>query len=140
MFTAFTLIEESKECCVVAKLLADNQHYKWAVYIAGYSIEFSLKALICKRKGFKTYPDEQSKYKKHDFNNLVNLADLRSDLKEYQDSNLEFQVNWSLTTDWSPDLRYEQFDPASSESRWLDFYDAITNEDSGVIVWLHSLI
>lgn len=43
-----------------AKLLLDNDYYSGAYYLAGYSIEFALKACISKKIRQSEIPDKNS--------------------------------------------------------------------------------
>jgi len=71
---------------------------KWAIYCAGYAIEFALKARICDVLGVDKLPAD---YETHDLNKLAQSAGIYDALKREQPQNWQ-----SITGTWSTALRY----------------------------------
>jgi hypothetical protein len=84
---------------VEAKVLCSSGHHKAAFYLAGYALEFALKAAVCrcldmpdffkeKQKGTAGYVGGVlEKYKTHDIKTLIVLAGLYSKLEHYKTTN-----------------------------------------------------
>ncbi len=71
---------------------------KWAIYCAGYAIEFVLKARICDVLGVDELPAD---YETHDLNKLAQSAGIHAALIREQ------KRNWqAITGTWSTALRY----------------------------------
>ena len=71
---------------------------KWAIYCAGYAIEFALKARICDILDVDELPAD---YETHDLNKLAQSAGIYDALRREQ------KLNWqSITGTWSTALRY----------------------------------
>lgn len=119
-----------------AKLLLDNNCYEGAYYLAGYAVECALKACIAKNTqlhDFPPKPDVVRNYYQHNLESLANLAGLQEELMNQQRSVVQFIETWRLVTRWSEQRRYETR-VGLKDAR--DFYRAIANSRSGVLVWL----
>lgn len=54
-------------------------------------------------------------------------------LKEKEKEDDEFKLNWTVAKDWSVESRYEyQIDQRKAK----DLYQAVTDENSGILTWL----
>ncbi len=71
---------------------------KWAIYCAGYAIEFALKAHICDVLDVDKLPVD---YETHDLNKLAQSAGIYDALKREQPQNWQ-----SIMGTWSTALRY----------------------------------
>jgi HEPN domain-containing protein len=83
-------------------------HREGAYYLAGYVVEFALKACIAKRTRRHEFPDRdrvKDSYT-HDFKSLIRLSGLSEELAKEIRSNKEFQANWTLVLEWGVDSRY----------------------------------
>lgn len=80
-----------------------------AYYLAGYSVELAIKAIIAKRFEEHTIPEKnlvREYYTGHSVENLLKLAKLQGAFQERQ-KNPDFSRNWSIVKNWSTDARYK---------------------------------
>jgi HEPN domain-containing protein len=70
----------AKERIAEAKILLDAQKWSGAYYLAGYAVEFGLKACIAKLTQPDEFPDKNfaTKCWVHDIEQLVDLAGLKA--------------------------------------------------------------
>lgn len=117
-----------------AIILLNVKRYSNAYYLAGYAVEIGLKACIAAQLSAETIPDKEviTKILKHEFKILVGLAGLAGPLKDMQDADDAFAMNWGLASQWSPDARYEATDPTSAQL----LISAIADPKSGVLQWI----
>ncbi|WP_305403898.1 hypothetical protein [Photobacterium leiognathi] len=69
----------------------------------------------------------------HNLRDLIGVAGLKQKLTEKENEDEEFKLNWAVAKDWSETARYET---GIDQNKAFDLYDAITSEESGVLVWL----
>jgi HEPN domain-containing protein len=120
-----------------AKVLLDNGCFPGAYYLAGYAVECALKACICKRVQQYDFPDRdlsQGSYT-HDLNKLLKTApsELRTDHEIKLNHDAAFTANWFIVKQWSEQARYNCFIHRQMAE---DLYNAITEEESGILTWL----
>lgn len=117
-----------------AKYLLDIGYYSGAYYFSGFSVELGLKACIAKNTKSRDFPDKRiwSNAYQHDLVKLVSVAGLKADLDSRQQSDSQFQVNWSVVKIWSNDSRYESRPRGDAE----DLYRAISQHGSGISQWI----
>lgn len=117
-----------------ALLLLNHSRWSNAYYLAGYSVEFALKACIAKQVSADTIPDKAilNGVLSHEYAKLVGLAGLKGDLKGEQDANPDFAANWGIVSEWSPDARYR----ANSAMETQLLLQAITAPNNGVLPWI----
>jgi hypothetical protein len=104
----------AKQKLAAAKCLLDNGHYDDAYYLAGYSIELYLKAMICKTLGIHNfYSFEEMKrkeivraYKSHNYEDLFVLSGIQSEFDAAIIEEPGFIKNWSLVNVWNEGTRY----------------------------------
>ena len=89
-----------------AQILHDNQKYDGAVYLCGYAVELSLKALVLRDKlwGFPEDSEEFRLYsdvRTHDLDKLLKTAGGAHLLNDRS-----FQTSWGHITGWSSEFRY----------------------------------
>ena len=118
-----------------ATVLVDNKCYQGAYYLLGYALECALKACITKQVHEHDFPNKQlanASYT-HDLSALLGVAGLSQELSKQEDHDGNFKLNWAVAKDWSETARY---DPVIEETKVKDFFEAITNDQSGVLKWL----
>ena len=120
-----------------AKLLLDNNCYEGAYYLLGYALECAIKACIAKQVKEHDFPDKQLANVSftHRLGDLLGVAGLKQKLQEKEKTDEEFKLNWAVTKDWSEDARYEHI---IEETLAKDFFRAITNEKTGILIWIKS--
>lgn len=116
------------------EILNDNKIYDIAMHDSGYIIEFALKAAVCKVEGFLEYPKD-NRYHTHRFDNLVKLAGLEEKLSQKKAMDREFMKNWSITTKWAVELRYQTIGK-DDESKSKSFVNAVKSDKGGVLPWI----
>lgn len=117
-----------------AKYLLDIGCYSGSYYFSGFSVELALKACIAKNTKSNDFPDKKiwrDAYQ-HDLTKLVSVAGLKSNLQLREQSDAQFQVNWSVVKIWSNDSRYESRPRGDAE----DMYRAISKHGSGILQWI----
>ena len=118
-----------------AKALLDTKYFQGAYYLAGYSLECAIKACIAKQVREFDFPNKElaQKSHQHKLNDLLGVAGLKQKLVEKETEDLEFKLNWAVAKDWTVESRYES---KIEESKARDLYQAVTNENSGILAWL----
>lgn len=139
---AFKKIEEAK--ALLASNLPDG-----AFYIAGYALEFSLKAAVCKTLRMddfflekKAAPSPVIKetlrgFKIHDYSQLLILAGLYYELESAKSNDRNLFRNWSIIEGmkWSEQCRYDYLIKSSNDvSNFIDAIDAKTK--GGFLQWI----
>jgi len=120
-----------------ATLLLDNDCYEGAYYLLGYSLECALKACIAKKIKEHDFPDKSlaNKSYTHKLDELIGVAELKPKLQKMKDNDEEFNLNWAVAKDWSEDIRYEK---SIAKTTAQDFFEAVTNNKSGILKWIKS--
>jgi hypothetical protein len=109
--------------------------YAGAYHIAGYAVEFGLKACIAKTVAEFEFPDReifQSAWT-HKIKELVGVAGLTAVLKADCTGNAVLESNWALAMQWKPEVRYRPF---VSERDATGLYRAIAARNHGVLQWI----
>ena len=117
-----------------AALLFEAERWSSAYYLAGYAVEFALKACIARRFAAEAIPDKKFvlAVHSHSLKELVGLAGLKAELLTHEGKDSHFAANWGITAQWLPDTRYEQTDKASAQY----LIEAIRQPDHGVLKWI----
>lgn len=117
-----------------AKVLLANGEYSGAYYLAGYVVEFALKACIAKQTRIHDFPEKQRAIDswQHDPNKLINTADLQTERNREISADKTFEANWNVVKDWKVDSRYEHTDRRKAEA----LIQAISDKRHGVLRWL----
>jgi hypothetical protein len=115
-------------------ILLRNKQYSGAYYLAGYAIECSLKACIARQTKRNDFPDKRlaNECYSHNLEKLLKIAGLEHDLQNTIQNNPPFEISWAVTKDWSEESRYQ----IKSRQEAFDIYQAITNEEHGVLEWI----
>jgi HEPN domain-containing protein len=102
-----------------AQALLAAKRYSAAYYLAGYAIEFALKACIARKTREDDFPPKEApRYYIHDLTKLADSAGLGAKIKEEANKNLRFEDNWTFVKDWTERTRYQSF----GEQRATDFW------------------
>jgi HEPN domain-containing protein len=121
-----------------AELLYNNVCYDNAYYLAGYSVELSLKARICKNLGIDslfTNTKYVKFFKVHDFDTLLMFSGLLEKFENDKASNIDLHTNWSYICQWKEDCRYHK----RGEKTQLEvqqFINAINDPVNGFLKWI----
>jgi hypothetical protein len=105
-----------------------------AYYLAGYAVEFALKACISRRTQRYEFPDKArviSSYS-HVLGELVGVANLEDARRERARTDPDFRVNWNVAKQWSEGSRYQHHTMESAQ----ELLEAVGNTRHGVIAWL----
>jgi hypothetical protein len=121
-----------------AKLLMREEHFSGAYYIAGYAIEFALKARIAAQFRADEIPDKDlvNAVYRHDLAKLLGLAGLETALKDACRSDSGLDRRWSIVKNWNEQARYSLW----TEDQAAAMIDAIDGSSSseGVFQWLNA--
>ena len=117
-----------------AKLLLDNRNYSGAYYLAGYSIEYALKACISRRIRQNEIPDKKFIIDcyTHNLKDLVKLANLETARATLEQANANFAANWAIVKDWNESSRYKTFNQIQAS----ELYTSITSRTGGILSWI----
>lgn len=124
-----------------AKCLHNNGFYDSAIYIAGYSIELALKAVICKKLSWTHYTpkvlraDTAKVFKAHEFLTLSVLGGVWFKIEKETDTNPIFKAHWAIISKWSELKRYEAIG-SNDKTKSEEFIEAIENPVDGVLTFL----
>ncbi len=101
-------------------------------YLAGYAVELALKACIAKSFKAVTIPDEDLVNATYSPTFPVGTAGLGADLRNREQADANFAVNWGIVSSWSPEARYARATQKQAE----DLLRAISDQDDGVLAWI----
>ncbi len=124
-----------------AKALHKSGFYDSAIYIAGYSIELALKAVICKKLDWveftpKSLRNETAKaFKVHDLLTLAIMGGVWTKIEQETNINPVFKANWDIISKWTESQRYEAIG-TNDEIKSKEFIEAIENQTDGVLFFL----
>ncbi len=129
----------------VAELLLQNGFLDDAYYIGGYAFELLLKAKICKTLAIPNFFDFDSArnrklpvakirrgekenlykpFKVHDYEQLLILSGLYTEFANKLSSDLSFNTDWSVISNWDENLRYTT---GSNQKDVRSFIESIKN-------------
>ena len=124
-----------------SKSLLKRKHYDGCCYLAGYSLEVALKAVICRQMNNDRFfdiirPETARAFKIHNLGELINLAGLSQELDDLKKTNPLLHDNWTYIQDtikWSEQLRYKTgLSQQNAESMIL----AISEPKNGILKWI----
>lgn len=118
-----------------ARVLLESENYQGSYYLAGYALECAIKACISKQVRQYDFPNKElaQKSHQHKLTDLLGVAGLKQKLSEKERADLDFKLNWAVAKDWTVESRYEC---SIESSKANDFFQAVTDENSGVLAWL----
>lgn len=116
-----------------AKLLLSAKAPDGAYYLAGYAVEYALKACIAKSTARHDFPEKQRVIDSytHDASKLIRIAGLKA-THDVAMRQLDFARSWDLVVQWSAQSRYRNYSVSQAEA----LIDAIENRNFGVLPWL----
>lgn len=117
------------------KILFEGESFDIVCQDGGYVIEYGLKSAICKCIKQNNYPAERKGYKTHDLNKLINFANLEDSLEGKIAIDLDFLVNWSLISKWTPEFRYKPIGTSKKKNAG-QYISAIESKKGGVYPWI----
>ena len=118
-----------------AQVLLDNSCFAGAYYLLGYAVECALKACIAKQIRRYDFPDRRlvNDSHTHDLEKLLNVSGMKHAMQSETQTNPNLAVNWAIVKDWSEQSRYSN---NISEIMARNFFSAVTEKDSGILLWL----
>jgi hypothetical protein len=118
-----------------AEILLTSSCYQGAYYLAGYALECALKACIAKQVKEFDFPDKKlvNDSYTHDLAKLLTTAGLKQELSKQENQDINFKLNWAVVNKWSEESRYEH---AIEKQGAHDLFNAITDDESGILPWL----
>lgn len=118
-----------------SQVLLESENYQGAYYLAGYALECAIKACISKQVRQYDFPNKElaQKSDQHKLTDLLGVAGLKQKLKQKEQADLDFKLNWAVAKDWTVESRYEC---VIESSKAYDLFQAVTDENSGVLAWL----
>ena len=122
-----------------AEILLMADCYQGAYYLAGYALECTLKACIAKQVKEFDFPDLNLAKDSwsHDLAKLLRTAQLNQELNQKESQDLNFKLNWATAKEWSEKSRY---DCAINKRDANDLFNAITDNQSGILPWLKNYL
>ena len=120
-----------------AKALLDLGKWDGAYYLAGYAVEFGLKACIIKTlMATDAFPDKEFSRNcyTHSIAKLLGLAKLDVVLDAAMNADPDLLINWSVARDWSEEKRYHRISRAEAEAQ----YQAVADAMHGVFPWIQT--
>jgi HEPN domain-containing protein len=119
-----------------AKLLAREEHYSGAYYVAGYAIECALKAIFAALFRENEIPDKNlvNNIYTHNLTALLSLAGLEKPLERERQTDPELDRRWSIVKNWTEQARYTIW----TEEQAMAIIDAIDGDGKtgGLFQWL----
>ena len=119
-----------------AKILFKNSAYNGAYYLAGYSIEFALKACYCKTVTAQSFPPVKGIYNKlydHNLNSLMDVSNVKKDFEKDAQENTTLQINWEIVKDWSVGSRYSSNIKRKEAEAMIS---SVQNRSNGILTWI----
>jgi HEPN domain-containing protein len=108
------ILKISRERLKDAEILFKSRRYEGAIYICGYALELRLKHQICKRLDWNEFPPNNTKdyknFKTHNLDILLSLTGREKSIKN------NFLAEWSITSKWNPQSRYQISSAKSSDA------------------------
>lgn len=119
-----------------AKLLFQHREFSGAYYLAGYTFECALKAIIAGQFRANEIPDRRlvNDIYSHELPRLLGLAGLEAQLNTACQADSELERRWSIIKNWNEQARYR----AWSEEQASAMIDAIDGDGQaeGLFQWL----
>ena len=118
-----------------AKVLLDAGLFCGSYYLAGYSVECALKAIIARRTRRYDFPDKAlaNQIHTHNLTHLLQAAQLTTALEHAMAVAPPLQENWRSVLLWGEGTRYIL---ETSELNASELYLACTSRRDGVLPWL----
>ncbi len=109
-------------------------HPNGAYYLAGYSVECALKAVIASQTQLHDFPDKQHAIDSfvHDLERLAKVARLTAPLQTAKSGSSRFERNWATVVEWSETARYNIYSIRDAEA----IIGAVGEQNEGVLSWI----
>ncbi len=122
-----------------AKILLDNQCFDGSYYLLGYAVECALKSGISKQFKEHDFPELQTVRDSytHSLQKLLVVAGLKKQLNNDGQAESQLLSNWAIVTRWSEQARYQHHITQASAQA---LYDAVTENQTGVLSWLKNFM
>jgi HEPN domain-containing protein len=106
-----------------AQVLFQNRKFDGAYYLAGYAIEFAIKACVARKTQRFDFPDKglATQVYTHDLTKLLTPAGLAQIFEEEFRTDPALEIRWGVVKDWSEQSRYE----THSRKEAYDMIDAV---------------
>lgn len=116
-----------------AQTLLRSRQWSGAYYLAGYSVECGLKAVLVTQFKRWELPDKARVLRAytHKLDDLVRDADLDEALSQARTS-AQFNLHWTVAKDWTETSRYATWTRAQA----VELVDAVQDPLEGVLPWL----
>jgi hypothetical protein len=117
-----------------AKALLAAEEWSGAYYLAGYSVECALKAVIAREVKRHDFPDKDrvNKSHTHKLADLAMLARLDVEIATERKAKSGFSGAWTTISEWDEKSRYAIW--TADEARAM--VDAVGRRRDGVLTWL----
>lgn len=117
-----------------ADALLNAGQWSGAYYLAGYAVEFGLKARIAKLTNQYDFPDKEFARQcfTHEIEALVKLGGLVLQRDADKALNPILGTQWQLVKDWDEEARYQ----AWTESQARKLFLAVADPKNGVLPWI----
>lgn len=113
-----------------AKILLKYGYSHGAYYLAGYSIELSLKSYYCKQMLFP--PRETKDLYTHNLETLLQSCGLKGHFEKSSNENKKLKVAWGVVKDWTEEARYKIHNPKDAK----DFLNVVNT----IFLWIKKRI
>jgi hypothetical protein len=104
-----------------------------AYHHAGQAVEFALKAIYMRRKGFSNLPDTCKGATWHSLPHIADQAGMGADIAALKDNKNRLE-NWLTIRGWDSNGRFPGNTPSVKETN--DLILAVCNDRDGVMSWL----
>ncbi len=134
--TKQALVDLAEAKLADAKLLLRSGRFGSAFYLAGYTVELMLKAVLASEIRAETIPSRELMRDifTHDIEKLARLARLDTALREKADADPRFAASWQIARAWNEHSRYDTRDAAEATI----LIEAIEHPGFGVLQWLRA--
>lgn len=135
MLTSTTLCSLAEKRLREAIVLLEAGLWDGAYYLAGYSAECALKAVIARQFTADAIPDKrrvENTYT-HSLPRLIELAGLKAAL-DSQLHDIHFVEHWETLKDWSENARYREW----REEDATAMVTAVAHPESGILQWIRA--
>jgi HEPN domain-containing protein len=118
----------------VARTLRATGKRVQAYHHAGQAVEFALKAIYLRRKGFNDLPDTCKGATWHSLPHIATNAGMDADIAALKKNNKNVLENWLTVRDWDSNGRFPGNTPSVKEIN--DLILAVCHDRDGVMSWL----
>ncbi|HZL18800.1 MAG TPA: DNA-binding protein [Polyangia bacterium] len=117
-----------------AKTLFNAGFFSGSYYLAGYALEFALKARIAKNFLADAIPERSyvQDIFTHDLKKLMGLAALRKELEQKVQGDPQFAAFWGIASQWDESARYDIWDKVAATAMLV----AVCDSQKGLLQWI----